>query len=370
MERATTTGLKLKMNKTFHSIDQQKLKILCDHLCDNITDLLDYFNLDYKQNNKFISMSCPIHGGDNESAINLYYVGESYRGNWKCRTHQCEKHFKSSIIGFVRGIISHKKYSWSCEGDDTISFSETLKFLTDFGNINLKDLKISNKDKEKTSFVNSLTILNTKQTVKTNYPNRNQIRKLLTIPSPYFISRGFDPKILDKYDIGDCEKENKEMSNRAVVPIYDTEYSCMIGCSGRSINQEIKPKWKHNKGFSAENCLYNFWFAKKDIQKTGIAIIVESPGNIWKLESNGIHNAVAIFGSNLNDRQKMLLDTSGAMTLIIITDSDEAGIKARIQIENKCKKIYNIQHIHISKNDIAELSDNEIKEQILYKINI
>jgi len=370
MERTTTTGLKSKMKKTFHSIDQQKLKILCDHLCDNITDLLEYFNLEYKQNSKFISMSCPIHGGDNESAINLYYVGESYRGNWKCRTHQCEKHFKGSIIGFVRGILSHKKHNWSCDGDDTVSFSETLKFLTDFGKINLKDLKVSNKEKEKNNFVNSLTILNTKQVTGTNYPNRNQVRKLLKIPSPYFISRGFDPKILDKYDVGDCETPNKEMSDRAVVPIYDSEYNYMIGCSGRSTNDNLKPKWKHNKGFSAENCLYNFWFAKKYIKETRTAIIVESPGNVWKLESNGIHNAVAIFGSNLNDKQKMLLDTSGAMTLVIITDSDDAGIKARTQIENKYKKIYNIQHIYISKNDIAELSDSEIREQITSKINL
>jgi DNA primase len=151
------------------------------------------------------------------------------------------------------------------------------------------------------------------------------------------------------------------MSGRAVVPIYDTDYQHMIGCSGRSVSDELKPKWKHNKGFSAENCLYNFWFAKKYIKESRTAIIVESPGNVWKLESNGIHNAVAIFGSNLNDKQKMLLDTSGAMTLVIITDSDDAGMKARTQIDNKCKKIYNIQHIHISKNDIAELSNEEIK---------
>ena len=51
--------------------DQAKLKVLCDDLCDNIEDLLEHFELDYKDHGKMISMACPIHEGDNESALNL-----------------------------------------------------------------------------------------------------------------------------------------------------------------------------------------------------------------------------------------------------------------------------------------------------------
>ena len=77
----TMTMTKSRLN------DQAKLKIVCDELCDNITSLLDSFGLDYKVNQKMISMSCPIHGGDNPSAVNIYPEGDQYRGNWKCRTH-------------------------------------------------------------------------------------------------------------------------------------------------------------------------------------------------------------------------------------------------------------------------------------------
>jgi len=378
------------MKKKYCSIDQNKLKILCDHLCDNVCDLLDHFELEYKQNQKFISMSCPIHGGDNMSAINLYYVGDSYRGNWKCRTHQCEKYFQSSIIGFVRGILSKKKYDWSQEGDQIVTFSETLQFVKDFTNLDPSKIRISTKDKEKHDFINSLSILTTAPKILTNnHLVRNDVRKLLRIPSEYFASRGFSPEILNKYDVGDCLNAHKEMSKRAVVPIYDIDYKYMIGCTGRSIylkcnkckcyhetssacpDNEKKwlfPKWKHSKGFSAENSLYNFWFAKEQIQKSRTAILVESPGNVWKLEDCGIHNSLGMFGSNLNNKQKMLLDISGAMTLIIITDSDEAGESARQQIENKCKKTYNIKHIRVSKNDIAELNTEEIEKEILEKI--
>jgi len=66
---------------------QQKLKILCDNLCDKAEDLFDYFEIDYKDNGRFYSMCCPIHGGDNPSAISIYPERESYRGNWKCNRH-------------------------------------------------------------------------------------------------------------------------------------------------------------------------------------------------------------------------------------------------------------------------------------------
>lgn len=358
-----------KMKNKSTLIDQPTLKVICDQLCDRIEDLLDYFNLEYRLNSKFVSMKCPIHGGDNDSAVNIYYTGDMYRGNWKCRTHQCEKFFKASILGFIRGVLSNKKYDWSCAEDKSVTFAETLDFVKEFLSVDLDNFKISKTDREKLQFVSNLSVLQNPKPKDQNYITRNQIRKSLVIPSPYFINRGFDPEILNRYDVGDCVKDGKEMYQRAVVPIYDHEHMYMVGCTGRVIQDGIKPKWKHNAGFKAEENLYNFWYAKDIIQKTKTAIIVESPGNVWKLEENGIKNSVAIFGSNLNDKQKMILDSSGAMKLIVIMDSDDAGEQARKQIDKKCSKIYNIEHIRVSKNDIAELTNEEIRQEILLKVN-
>ena len=111
--------LSMKNQKTkFRSLDQNTLKALCDSLCDQIENVMDHFGIEYKMNNRFLSMKCPIHGGDNDGAINLYHVGDSYRGNWKCRTHGCESEFKASIIGFIRGILSHQKFRWEKHGDE------------------------------------------------------------------------------------------------------------------------------------------------------------------------------------------------------------------------------------------------------------
>lgn len=181
----------------------------------------------------------------------------------------------------------------------------------------------------------------------------------------------------------------KEMSDRAVVPVYDMDYKYMIGCTGRSIHEKcatcksfhniddkcpndnelwLMSKWRHSKDFKTQESLYNFWFAKEYIVKQQFAILVESPGNVWRLEESGIHNSVAVFGSSLSDRQKILLDISGALSLVLIMDNDEAGRKACETIKKKCHKIYNIFTINISGNDIGSMTVDQIKSEILPQI--
>lgn len=381
--------MKTMTKKKSVSYNQHKLKLLSDKLCDNIEPLLDYFGIEYKRLSKMVTMSCPIHGGDNSSALNLYPEGDTYRGNWKCRTHNCEEIFKSSIIGFIRGVISHNNYNWSKNGDTLCSFDEALIFAQNFIKQNLSDIKIDKKTIEKSSFVNTINYINTKQNNNQSRVTRQHIKKSLIIPSKYFIDRGFSEEILKKYDVGDCVSENKEMSDRAVVPVYDIDYKYMVGCTGRSIYEKcdkcssfhnsnlacpddqyswLMSKWRHNKDFQTKEYLYNYWFAKDFIKKTGHAIIVESPGNVWRLEESGIHNSIAIFGCSLSDKQKMLLDMSGALTLVLIMDNDDAGKKATDAIIKKCQKIYNIQNIDISKNDIASMTIQEIKTEISSKL--
>lgn len=384
-----TLGLtKYKMKNQLNSIDQNKIKVVCDKLCDKIEDVLDHFGLEYRMNHKFVSMACPIHNGDNDSALNLYYVGEDYKGNWKCRTHKCEEHFKGSIIGFIRGILSRQQYGWSKHGDKIVSFKEAVDYATKLANIDINNIDVSHIDKNKTKFVNHTKIFIPENKTTHNAINRELVRKSLAIPSKYFIDRGFSADILDKYDVGDCVSVNKEMSGRAVVPIYEDSGQLMIGCSGRAIGHKCitcntfhstkncpddyhawkYSKWKHSSGIKTQECLYNIWYAKEYIQKLGFVILVESPGNVWKLEENNIHNAVALFGAHLTDKQKMLLDISGAMTIVVIMDSDEAGEKARAIINKKCNRTYNIRHITVSKNDIGDMSNAEIQNEIIDKI--
>lgn len=368
------------------SLNQEQLRGIGNALCDNIEELLDYFDIDYRKTDKLFISSCPVHGGDNKTALNIYPYGDNYRGNWKCRTHQCEQTFMPSIIGFVRGVLSKKKHSWSCKGNSVVSFDETIKFIESFLQQDLEKLVV-HKNEEQHKFIRNIHTItqspvakNTKSSI-----NRGVVRKSLNIPAKYYIDRGYSKDVLDRYDIGLCLSKGKPMIHRVVVPIYDNEHKYMIGCSGRSIfnkcdncgyfhdqsykcpsdNGWLYSKWKHSKGFKAEDTLYNYWFAQKHIAQSRTAIIVESPGNVWRLEDHGIHNSVAIFGSSISNKQKLLLDTSGAMNIVILTDTDAAGEKAKEQITNKFNQTYRIFCPKISENDVADLSSEQIKTQII-----
>lgn len=374
----------------YRSYSQYELKNLSDKVCDNIEIILSKLGLeDYKYSAKMISMSCPIHGGDNESAINIYHTGDHYRGNWKCRTHHCDEIFKGSIIGFIRGVISKQKFNWNSDGDKMVSFNETIQVILSI--LDNPDFVFGGEhqpSKEKQDFVKTVKYIQPEKNEPVNKIPKDICKKLLSIPSKYFSDRGFNPNILKKFDVGECNRPNKEMSDRAVVPVYDIENQYVVGSSGRSIfekcsscnsyhnpenscppkeNQWMYPKWKHSANFKSNECLYNFWNAQKYIKLFRTVILVESPGNVWKLEEAGIHNSVALFGSNLSDKQKMLIDISGAMKIIILMDNDEPGRKAAEQIASKCNKTYNIENIDLSQldlpnsyNDIAEMSIQDI----------
>lgn len=378
------------MKKKSRSYNQAKLKILSDTLCDSIESLLEYFGLEYRQQSKMITMSCPIHGGDNPSALNLYPEGESYRGNWKCRTHHCEEIFKSSIIGFIRGVLSHQTLKWEKNGDQACSFDDAVSFAEKFSNKNLRDIKISRKTLEKNQFINTVKHISSSDTIQTAKIGRCHIQKSLQIPSRYFLSRGFSKEILMKYDVGECNNSSKEMFGRAVVPIYDIDHKFMVGCSGRSIFEKCNScslyhnpnckcpesddawknsKWRHSYQFKTQEHLYNLWFAKEHIINSRTIILVESPGNVWRLEESGIHNSVAIFGSSLADKQKMLIDMSGAMSIILLMDNDDAGRKACEQIIKKCHKIYNIHTISINHPDVGCMTVDQIQQEIIPQIN-
>lgn len=378
------------MNKRSHLNDQAKLKVLCDQLCDNIEELLTTLDVQYKNSTKMVTMSCPIHGGDNIGALNLYTQGDSYRGNWKCRTHGCEKTFKSSIIGFIRGVMSHRKYGWEKAGDQTCSFKDAVQFASSFLKADINDIEISKLSRNKQSFSVAVQYMGGTEKGTTNKTSsgitRSIVRKSLDIPATYYLNRGYSAEILDKYDIGLCHNPQKEMYNRVVAPIYDDNHEYLIGCTGRTIFDKcsscgcfhdqnkicpekdyrwLYPKWKHSANFKSQNTLYNYWYAKEHIAKLGYVIVVESPGNVWKLEENHIYNSVAIFGSSMSDRQKIILDSSGAMTIIVLTDNDEAGKQAALQIQDKCHKTYRVFVPTISAPDVAEMTPEQISSEII-----
>ena len=368
-------------HNTYKYNDQAKLNALTNLIVQNIDKIYDYFDTEpsYK-NNILIKSSCFIHGGDNTTALNLYHNAD-IRVHYKCRTQQCENVFGSSLISLIRGGLSKTRYNWKIEGDKEASFNETIEFLLsmtkqNFNNIKPTSMAIIDGDKLKfSSLINSLAVPESEKTGISIDLYRSKVE----IPATYYLQRGYSIEILDKYDVGTCTRPKKSLYQRAIVPIYDTTGENILGFSGRSIHPQCShckhyhdpekkchffPKWKHTKGFKKENCLYNYWYAQQHIATSGVIVLVESPGNVWRLEEAGIHNSVAIFGAHLSQNQKNIIDASGALSIVCLLDNDEAGKKGAKRIYEQCSKMYRLYFPKLKTNDIGDMNVDVVTNDI------
>ena len=362
------------MEKTSHSINYSQIS---EQLLDDFDRVLEHFKMNLTAGSNRYYGSCPIHDGDNYGSFNLYYD----TGNWKCYSKGCHEYFINTPFGFIRGILSKTKLNWKESGDDIVSLKETMQWCKDFLDCNIDDLKINKKEIEKSTFVKRIENIKYEIPKSLSKITKNIVREKLNIPSQYFLNRGFSEEVLQNFDIGDAIIPKTEMYGRAVAPIYDEKGEFMLACSGRSPYNKCGlcglhhkfggrcptkkesinyVKWRHSKGYKKDNYLYNYW----NVLNRGFntLIIVESPINIWKLYESGYYNCVAILGSSFSDNQKFLLDKSGASKLILLTDMDAAGLEARKNITEKCKKLYSIKSINIPSNDIGDLSTEQVKE--------
>ena len=363
-------------------IDKDLLTEIIDMASTNAEELLSSLGVDFRYGSKFFIGPCPVHGGDNQTAWNLYPEGEEVRGYWVCRTHHCEKKrdsnnrliYGASLIGFVRGVISNQQ-------SKRIPFKEAVDFIVNFlgyNSINEID-KPTKETLERRKYTSSLKRLHISPKQESMGWDKKKLRDRITLPCEYYINRGYSEETLDKYDVGTYNK-----LNRAVVPVYDDKHKEICGFLGRSIlpqckkcNQwheesgkcpstylEIKnsQKWL-NSSFQATNYLYNYWFAFEHIQKKGVAILVEGAGDVWKLEQSGINIGLGLFGTELTDTQRVLLDRSGALSIIVMLDPDKAGQSGCKKLKQMLGRQYRMYFPTI-KDDVGDLNSDEITKDI------
>ena len=124
--------------------DQSRLNQLSRIAVEYLDQIYDYFGVEpsYK-NNTVVKSTCFIHGGDNDTALNVYPNGD-FCVHYKCRTHQCEDHFGTSFISLIRGALSRFKYKWKKVGDREASFNESVEFLLNFTKQNFDSLEKNN----------------------------------------------------------------------------------------------------------------------------------------------------------------------------------------------------------------------------------
>lgn len=367
--------------------NSEKFHVLSEIVASRLDELLNQLGVDLRPQGRTLAGPCPVHGGNNPGACQIYPDGYSMKGNWVCYTRHCENVFYKTIIGFVRGVLSNRR-GYAKPGDPVVPFMDAVHYLCKFIGQDFDELRLDKSEFEKKRFIAHMEGLRPKQQRPLGW-KKEDILARMECPSPYFLSRGFSRGVLTRFMAGDWLNPNPagEMFNRAVVPILSPDGKRVVGVSGRSKNssclkcglyhpvelpacptEEDKKrfsKWRHNEGFYAHGHLYNLDGASPRIRSTGKVVLVESPGNVWRLTEAGVENAVAQFGSNLEDEQQILLEASGAMTIFLGFDDDKAGKRATETIIQQLGRVFRVVPIKGIRGDLAEMSVEEVKTIIV-----
>lgn len=360
--------------------DQGKLFTLQQLLCNKFDELFEALEVSLQKSGKMFYGPCPVHGGDNTNAFNMYHGGD-VPGKWFCNTRHCEDTFKKSLLGFVRGMLSRNRFDWERKTDKIVSFSETVNWCCKFVGQKFNELKVDENAADTRGFISAMRIQNPLQGSKQRSLSRVDVRNRLTMPSEYFMGRGYSSEVLNRYDVGECYDKTKPFYHRAVVPIYDEDYRDCIGFTARSLLQACdkcqlyhhggcpanelerwkSAKWINSKGFSRERHLYNYWFAKKAIKKTKVAFLVESPGSVWKLESNGFEGSLGLLGNTLSDSQSCLIEICSPSAIVVLTDNDLAGRQAAQKLAKQLEFLYQVFVPELPAADLGEMKDQEVR---------
>lgn len=265
--------------------------------------------------------------------------------NWSCWTHQCQSTYGKGLYGFVKGVLSYRNGS-------EVDFKTVSNFLNG-ESISSTTITVDTTQSQRKLITQCLSVGEDKNT---KYIDPEYIRRNLVCPSPYFISRGFSHDVLNIFDVGDSYQEGRQMYQRAVVPVYDIDGK-YAGCCGRTIVGH-PDKWVYS--FCKGHFLYGLNFSLPYIKNTGKIIIVEGNPDVWKVFSLGFKNVVAIMGTAFTDEQLLLLEQSGALEVIILTDMDEAGRSCATRIIEKCGRRFNYRVPEYSAKDPGEALDEEL----------
>jgi hypothetical protein len=246
---------------------------------------------------------CPVHSGE-DANFQLRTEGDVLPIHWKCYSHGCEQRFKPTLLGLVRGVLT--------ERDRTgVTLQAAVSFLRTF----LPDGQPTPviKPRERTGRQGRRLRL-----------TRQQVRKRLEIPSPYFVSRGFSPEILDAMDVGHSRKKG-----RTIVPLYDPTGEVCIGYLSRSESPDCLPnrRWYTSDGFPKGSYLYNEACTRRS--DSSPIFLVEGAGEVFKIAEAG-YPAVALLGSDLTDAQQKRIAKMGKKVVVAFDNDPPGREKGRI----------------------------------------
>lgn len=269
----------------------------------DITKLLEYYGFEnITQEGDKIRSCCKIHGGNNPSAFvvdvntNLYF----------CHTG-CNK--GGDIFTLVMVM-------------EDISFIESVKFLSDFYSIDIKGMKIAEKeDRNYKEIQNFIRVIRKKRRNTEEYNPvyvKKEVEKFRNFKEEtinyfgMFYVENIEIKVSDK---------TFHLRNKLFFPVLWE--GKRIGALLRRVNDKDKIKWSNQPAnLPTGDLLYNYDNAKGVYEVT----VCEGITDVWAYHEIGVV-AVSTFGAHLTKEQMYLLIKTGAI-INLSYDGDKAGRKA------------------------------------------
>jgi len=357
----------------------QDISFIQDRACERVVEIFDALGLEYIERHDYLQAACPVHGGDNQRA--MFWAIRS--NHWQCKTRGCHRDPitgpSTSIFGLVRGAMTRTtEKRWN--------FQQAVNFVAQV--LGLEQYHVDASTAQDIEIAKIVKQHRKKQVAMQGcgIPLATMVSHLKP-DQVYYPNRGISPEIIARYHISFCNTENKPMYKRAFFPILDVTGRYIMGWSGRSIYDKcphckmhhhperstcpdsrysgIYTKWKHSKDFHGELCLYNIWYAKHFISKTGTVILCEGPGDVWAYEAAGIRNSVAVLGLNISRQQRLMLQNAGALTVVCTFDNDDAGREAMIRLEKQLTHYFRVFCVTpTTVGDVGDMLTSDIAEKI------
>lgn len=333
------------------------LKHLKNVLNDNVENVLSKLGIEHENLGENIYSVCPIHhDGDNPRA----FCFSKAKGIWKCWTRDCQNDYRNDIFGLIQGALSSKL-------GREISFKEVLGWSYKHLNIKKVHSTVDTQENQNNDWHNVVNIIANKES-DTKQNNIISFDEPTICPSAYFLSRGYDAKTLTHFGVGDCMNKDSPLYNRAIVPIHNPDGQ-LVALIARSIKEYKDPKFLlYPKGVNKSFLLYNHHRALQSIQETNTVFLVEGQGDVWRLYEAGIINAVGIFGKTISKEQENKINSMPITHIVVLTDNDQAGREAKMQIQRQFGRLYRLSFPTFKKKDIGEMSAEEIKNDVLIQI--
>jgi Toprim-like len=181
----------------------------------------------------------------------------------------------------------------------------------------------------------------------------------------YFEWRGISAATQKRFNMGVAL--TGQMANRVVIPLLNDHKTQIIGFTGRSLNNEIKPKWRHLG--SKTN-----WIMCGDvnsIQESRTILITEGPADILALYEAGIKNTLCLFGTTLSSKQLGFLIKNNPLRIVIglnnEPDNKNIGNLAAEKLRNTLRNYFSEERLIIGLPEVVgckDFNDMLIKDRI------